>query len=70
MKIKLTQDGFTFDINPTKNEAVIYVDIPYANAKLEKAVADAAGNLVFSGDISFRTIFEGASFTLEELATA
>ena len=67
LKIKLTQDGFTFDINPTKNEAVIYVDIPYANAKLEKAVADAAGNLVFSGDISFRTIFEGASFTLEEL---
>lgn len=43
LKIKLTQDGFTFDINPTKNEAVIYVDIPYANAKLEKAVADAAG---------------------------
>ena len=67
LKIKLTQDGFTFDINPTKNEAVIYVDIPYANAKLEKAVADAAGNLVFSGDISFQTIFEGASFTLEEL---
>ena len=46
---------------------MIYVDIPYATAKLEQATADAAGNLVFSGEIGFQTVFEGASFTLEEL---
>lgn len=67
LKIKLTQDGFLFEIDPGKNDAVIYVDIPYATAKLEKVTADAAGNLVFAGGISFQTVFEGASFTLKEL---
>ena len=67
LEIKLTQDGFSFEIDPGKNDAVIYVDIPYATAKLEQATADAAGNLVFSGEIGFQTVFEGASFTLEEL---
>ena len=67
LEIKLTQDGFSFEIDPEKNDAVIYVDIPYATAKLEQATADAAGNLVFSGEIGFQTVFEGASFTLEEL---
>ena len=67
LEIKLTQDGFSFEIDPGKNDAVIYVDIPYAAAKLEQATADAAGNLVFSGEIGFQTVFEGASFTLEEL---
>ena len=67
LEIKLTQDGFSFEIDPGKNDAVIYVDIPYAAAKLEQATADAAGNLVFSGEIGFQTIFEGAEFTLEEL---
>ena len=66
LEIKLTQDGFSFEIDPGKNDAVIYVDIPYATAKLEQA-ADAVGNLVFSGEIGFQTVFEGASFTLEEL---
>ena len=67
LEIKLTQDGFSFEIDPGKNDAVIYVDIPYATAKLEQATADAAGNLVFSGEIGFQTVFEGASFSLEEL---
>ena len=67
LEIKLTQDGFSFEIDPGKNDAVIYVDIPYATAKLEQATADAVGNLVFSGEIGFQTIFEGAEFTLEEL---
>ena len=67
LEIKLTQDGFSFEIDPGKNDAVIYVDIPYATAKLEQATADAAGNLVFSGEIGFQTVFEDASFTLEEL---
>ena len=67
LEIKLTQDGFSFEIDPGKNDAVIYVDIPYATAKLEKVTADAAGNLVFAGGISFQTVFEGASFTLKEL---
>ena len=67
LEIKLTQDGFSFEIDPEKNDAVIYVDIPYATAKLEQATADAVGNLVFSGEIGFQTVFEGAAFTLEEL---
>ena len=46
-----------------KNDAIVYVDIPYATVKLEKATADAAGNLVFSGEIGFQTIFDGAEFS-------
>ena len=67
LEISLTKDGFVFDIDPDKNDAIIFVDIPYATVKLEQATADAAGNLVFAGAIGFQTVFEGASFTLEEL---
>lgn len=65
--ISLTKKGFAFDIDPAKNDAIVYVDIPYATVKLEKAAADAAGNLVFSGEIGFQTIFDGAEFKMEKL---
>ena len=67
LQISLTKDGFAFQIEPEKNDAIVFVDIPYATVKLENARADAAGNLVFSGDIGFRTIFNGAEFSMEKL---
>ena len=67
LSISLTRDGFTFGIDPGNNDAIVYVDIPYATVTLEKATADAAGNLVFSGEIGFQTIFEGAEFTMKKL---
>lgn len=67
LKINLSESGLTFDIDPTKNDAIIAVDIPYATTKLEQATADVKGNLVFSGHIGFRTIFPGAEFTLKKL---
>lgn len=67
LQISLTKDGFSFQIDPEKNDAIVFVDIPYAAVKLENAKADAAGNLVFSGDIGFRTIFNGAEFSMEKL---
>lgn len=65
--ISLTKKGVAFDIDPANNAAIVYVDIPYATVKLEEATADAAGNLVFSGNIGFQTIFDGAKFTMEKL---
>ena len=67
LQISLTKDGFAFQINPKKNDAIVFVDIPYAAVKLENAKTDAAGNLVFSGNIGFRTIFNGAAFSMEKL---
>ena len=67
LSISLAEKGFVFDIDPAKNDAIVYVDIPYAKVKLEKATADVTGNLVFSGDIGFQTIFDGAEFSLEKL---
>ena len=67
LQISLTKDGFAFQIEPDKNDAIVFVDIPYAAVKLENAKADAAGNLVFSGNIGFRTIFNGGEFSMEKL---
>ena len=67
LQISLTKDGFAFQIEPDKNDAIVFVDIPYAAVKLKNAKADAAGNLVFSGNIGFRTIFNGAEFSMEKL---
>ena len=67
LQISLTKDGFAFQIEPEKNDAIVFVDIPYAAVKLKNAKADAAGNLVFSGNIGFRTIFNGAAFSMEKL---
>ena len=67
LKIALTDKGFAFAIAPEKNEAIVFVDIPYAAVKLEQAAADAAGNLVFTGAIGFQTVFNGAEFSLKKL---
>lgn len=67
LKITMSKEGLLFDIDPDKNDAVIFVDIPYATTKLEKATADADGNLVFNGEIGFKTVFDGAEFSLEKL---
>ena len=67
LKITLTKGGFTFDIAPEKNDAIVYVDIPYAKVELNQATADAEGNLVFTGEIGFQTIFNGAEFSLQKL---
>ena len=67
LKITLVKEGFQFGINPVKNDAIVFVDIPYASVKLKQADTDTAGNLVFNGDIGFQTIFDGAEFSLTEL---
>ena len=67
LSISLAEKGFAFEIDPAKKDDIVYVDIPYATVKLEEATADAAGNLVFSGEIGFQTIFEGAEFKMEKL---
>ena len=67
LEITLTKDGFTFTIDPVKNDAIVYVDIPYAKVELMQATTDAAGNLVFAGEIGFQTIFSGAEFSLKKL---
>ena len=67
LKITLVKEGFQFGINPDKNDAIVFVDIPYASVKLKQADTDTAGNLVFNGQIGFQTIFDGAEFSLTEL---
>ena len=67
LKITLVKEGFQFGIDPDKNDAIVFVDIPYASVKLEQADTDTAGNLVFNGHIGFQTIFDGAEFSLTEL---
>lgn len=67
LKITLVKEGFQFGINPDKNDAIVFVDIPYASVKLKQADTDTEGNLVFNGDIGFQTIFDGAEFSLTEL---
>ena len=67
LKITLVKEGFQFGIDPDKNDAIVFVDIPYASVKLKQADTDTAGNLVFNGHIGFQTIFDGAEFSLTEL---
>lgn len=67
LKITLVKEGFQFGIDPAKNDAIVFVDIPYASVKLKQADTDIAGNLVFNGNIGFQTIFDGAEFSLTEL---
>ena len=67
LKIKLTNKGFSFEIDPTKNEAIVFVDIPYATVKLESATTNGAGDLILGGGIGFKTVLEGAQFNMEKL---
>ena len=67
LRIKLTNKGFSFDIDPTKNDAIVFVDIPYATVKLESATTNGVGDLVLGGGIGFRTVLNGAEFNMEKL---
>ena len=67
LKINLTNKGFSFDIDPAKNEAIVFVDIPYAKVKLESATTNGAGDLTLGGGIGFKTVLEGAQFNMEKL---
>ena len=67
LKINLTNKGFSFDIDPAKNEAIVFVDIPYAKVKLESATTNGAGDLILGGGIGFKTVLEGAQFNMEKL---
>ena len=55
--ISLTKKGFEFAIEPAKNDAIVYVDIPYATVKLENAATDrivAQVEKCPSGALSYR----------------
>lgn len=67
LKIKLTNKGFSFGIDPAKNDAIVFVDIPYATVKLESATTNGAGDLTLGGGIGFKTVLEGAQFNMEKL---
>lgn len=67
LSIEMTKKGFSFAIDPESNDAIVFIDIPYASVMLENAEADMSGNLVFGGLVGFRTVFDGASFSMEKL---
>ena len=67
LKLGFDENGLVFEFEPQNNESLIYVDIPYSTAKIDKATADTKGNLILSGEIGFKTIFDGAEFTLNKL---
>ena len=67
LKMEFTGDGLDMTFDPAKNNAIFSLNIPYASVQVEKGTADINGNLIFSGDMSISTVFDGAEFTLEEL---
>ena len=65
--LKFTGEGLEMTFDPTKNDAIFALNIPYASAQVKKGTADINGNLTFSGEMGISTIFDGAEFKLEEL---
>lgn len=60
-------NGLTMQFVPDKNDAIFALDIPHATTQVTNGYADKNGNLRFTGSVGFSTIFDGASFTMEEL---
>lgn len=67
LKLSFDSTGLNMTFDPSKNEAIFALNIPYATANVEKGTADINGNLTFSGDMSISTLFDGFSFELEKL---
>ena len=67
LKMEFTGDGLDMTFDPDKNNAIFALNIPYASVQVKKGTADMDGNLIFSGDMSISTVFDGLSFTMEEL---
>ena len=60
-------NGVTMDFEPEKNSAIFALDIPHATSLVEMGYADMDGNLRFTGEMSISTLFDGATFDMEEL---
>ena len=60
-------NGVTMSFEPEKNSAIFSLDIPYATTMVRQGYADMTGNLRFTGEMGISTIFDGASFNMEEL---
>lgn len=62
-----TAQGLALAIDPSKNTAIISIDIPFATTRLENALIASDGNLTSDGDVSFSTLFKGAALQMEKL---
>lgn len=60
-------DGLTMGFEPEKNSAIFSLDIPHATTQVAMGYADKDGNLRFTGEMSISTLFDGATFDMEEL---
>lgn len=60
-------NGVTMDFEPEKNGAIFALDIPHATSLVEMGYADKDGNLRFTGEMAISTLFDGATFDMEEL---
>lgn len=60
-------NGVTMDFEPEKNSAIFALDIPHATSLVEMGYADMDGNLRFTGEMAISTLFDGATFDMEEL---
>ena len=58
--------GLSLTIDPSKNDAVVNMDIPYSTTKLTGAFLYTNGDVSFSGDVTISTIFNDA-MTLKQL---
>ena len=57
LKLVYNKNGIEFTMDPEKNKAVIYTDIPNTTSSVDRAVVGTDGSLVFKGEVSFDVLF-------------
>ncbi len=57
LKLGYSDGGIKLTMDPDKNKAAIYTDIPNTTSKVDTAVISTDGNLLFEGEVTFDILF-------------
>ncbi len=68
MKITMSKEGLSFDIEPDKKRRSDFCRYSVCNDKVGKKQPQMrTATLFFNGEIGFKTVFDGAEFSLEKV---
>ena len=65
--LSYSSNGLEMTFNPSENDAVFALNLPFATVEVDGGTADRDGNLTFKGRLSITTIFDGAKFEMSRL---
>ncbi|MEG1584965.1 MAG: hypothetical protein RR361_07940, partial [Anaerovorax sp.] len=68
LSFDFSNNGFAVKIDPTKNAAILHIEIPGATSKVEQVIVQPDNSLIFQGEMSLKTpLMDAANLSLKQM---